>query len=180
MNHVIHIYGASGSGTSTLGAYICQQTGYAFMDTDDYFWMPTDPPFTTKRKISERIALMREEIEAKGNVVISGSLVDWGDELIPLFTLAIRVTTDMAIRLERLERRERAQFGDRLDPGGDMYDNHLEFMEWAAGYDSGGLDTRSRKKHDAWQTLLLCPQIEVDGSDSLEYNFEFVRKHLAM
>ncbi len=35
MNHVIHIYGASGSGTSTLGRKISEELGYRFMDTDD-------------------------------------------------------------------------------------------------------------------------------------------------
>ena len=34
---VIYIYGASGSGTSTLGKFISEQLGYTFMDTDDYF-----------------------------------------------------------------------------------------------------------------------------------------------
>ncbi len=32
---VIHIFGASGSGTSTLGRFICEKTGFFFMDTDD-------------------------------------------------------------------------------------------------------------------------------------------------
>ena len=45
---VIHIYGASGSGTSTLGRYLGDKLGYFFMDTDDYFWLPTDPPYTKK------------------------------------------------------------------------------------------------------------------------------------
>ena len=40
---VIHIYGASGSGTSTIGKYISD-----FMDTDDYFWQATNPPYTIK------------------------------------------------------------------------------------------------------------------------------------
>ena len=104
---VIHIYGASGSGTSTIGRFICEKTGYYFMDTDDYFWEPTNPPFTIKRKIPDRIALMRKDIAKYESVVISGSLVDWGDELIPLFTLAVRVETDTAVRIERLKKRRR-------------------------------------------------------------------------
>lgn len=35
MKNVIHIYGASGSGTSTLGRKISDELGYKFMDTDD-------------------------------------------------------------------------------------------------------------------------------------------------
>ena len=120
MKQVIHIYGASGSGTSTLGKYICKKSGYFFMDTDDYFWEPTNPPYTVKRCLSSRMKLMREDIQRHDHVVISGSLVDWGDEFIPLFTLAIRVETDTDIRLQRLNRREREKFGSRIDFGGDM------------------------------------------------------------
>ena len=106
MKNVIHIYGASGSGTSTLGRKISQELGYKFMDTDDYFWLPTNPQYTTKRSKAERLDLMRKDISENDNVVIAGSLVDWGDELIPLFTLAVRLVTDTEVRIERLEKRE--------------------------------------------------------------------------
>ncbi|BBF42293.1 hypothetical protein lbkm_0975 [Lachnospiraceae bacterium KM106-2] len=172
--NVIHIYGASGAGTSTLGKYICDQLAYHFMDTDDYFWKPTNPPYTTKRDRSERLELMRKDIEKWDNVVISGSLVDWGDELIPFFTLAIRIETDTKIRIERLKKREREHFGSRIDLGGDMYENHQEFIEWAASYDDGDLDIRSKAKHDDWQKQLQCELVELDGSNTLEYNFEKV------
>ena len=75
MKQVIHIYGASGSGTSTLGRYISEKSGYFFMDTDDYFWEPTNPPYTVKRSPSIRLQFMKEDIERHDNVVISGSLV---------------------------------------------------------------------------------------------------------
>ena len=41
MKNVIHIYGAAGSGTTTLGRKISEELGYKFMDTDDYFRLPT-------------------------------------------------------------------------------------------------------------------------------------------
>ena len=99
------------------------------MDTDDYFWLPTNPKYTTKRSKGERRALMKKDISENDNVVISGSLVDWGDELIPLFTLAIRLVTDTEIRIKRLKIREKKKFGDRIIPSGDMYANHIEFIE---------------------------------------------------
>ena len=52
---VVHIYGASGSGTSTIGKFISNKLGYFFMDTDDYFWESTNPPYTIKRNVSDRI-----------------------------------------------------------------------------------------------------------------------------
>ena len=93
VDRVIHILGASGSGTTTLGKYISNRLGYFFMDTDDYFWMPTNPPYTIKRDIAQRLVLMKNDIAKWKKVVIAGSLVDWGDELIPLFTLVIRMET---------------------------------------------------------------------------------------
>jgi len=175
---VIHLYGASGSGTSALGRFVSEKTGYYFMDTDDYFWLPTNPPYTAKRAIPERIALMKKDIEDHGNVVISGSLTGWGDELMPLFTLAVRVETAASIRLERIKRRERERFGSRIERGGDMYDAHLKFMEWASSYDDGGPDIRSRAKHDEWQKRLTCPIILLDGGLPVENNFEILKRNL--
>ena len=54
----IHILGASGSGTSTLGTEISKTFGFTHLDTDNYYWLPTNPPFTMPREREERIALM--------------------------------------------------------------------------------------------------------------------------
>lgn len=113
-NKIVHIYGASGSGTTTLAKYISEKLGYAFMDTDDYFWKPTNPPYKEKREISERLQLMKTDIAKFDKVIISGSLVEWGDELIPLFTFVIRLDTATDIRIERLKRREYGRFGSRI------------------------------------------------------------------
>lgn len=107
--------------------------------------------------------------------IISGSLVDWGDELIPLFTLAVRMVTDTEIRIKRLMIREKKKFGDRIMPGGDMYTTHTEFLEWAGKYDTGSVDMRSKAKHDEWQKLLMCRQIVLNGADDLEENFKKVQ-----
>ena len=171
MKNVVHIFGASGSGTTTLGEKISRELGYFHMDTDDYFWMPTDPKFTTKRPAAERIAFMRRDMEQAENVVISGSLTDWGDALIPDFTLAIRIEMDPELRLERIRQREKRKFGSRIEPGGDMYETHRAFLEWAKRYDTGSPEIRSRAKHDQWQTLLSCPVLLLDGGASVEDNF---------
>ena len=178
--HVIHIFGASGSGTTTLGKKICAELGYTHLDSDDYLWIPTDPKYTTKREVAERVRLMKQDIASAENVVISGSLVGWGDELIPLFTLAIRLVTSTDVRIERLRKREKADFGSRIDVGGDMYENHREFIEWAMSYDTGNVNIRSKAMHDQWQKLLQCRLLELNGADSLDVNFEIVKKALAL
>ena len=41
----IHILGASGSGTTTLASAIADEHGHRHLDTDDFFWIPTNPPY---------------------------------------------------------------------------------------------------------------------------------------
>lgn len=103
---------------------------------------------------SRKTQLDEKNIHEADNTVISGSLTDWGDELIPLFTLAIRLEAASELRILRRKQREKEQFGVRIEAGGDMYQIHQDFIAWAKSYDTGGLDMRSKAKHDAWQKLL--------------------------
>lgn len=175
---VIYVYGASGSGTSTFGCYLARQLHYFFMDIDDYFWQPTNPPYQIKRSPSDRVERLKKAIVEHDHVVLSGSLMDWGDELISFFTLAIRLETATQIRMERLKKRERERFGSRLDVGGDMYETHQNFLAWAALYDEGGLNMRSRAKFEHWERQLCCPQLLLDGNLPLETNFEIIKSFL--
>ena len=178
MKNIIHIYGASGSGTSTLGRKICGELGYKLMDTDDYFWLPTNPKYTLKRNTEERLGMMKRDISEAKNVVISGSLVGWGNELIPFFTLAVRLETTTNIRIARLKQREKEHFGARIDIDGDMYENHQKFIDWAKSYDTGGLDMRSKLEHDEWQKLLQCKIVVLNGANDLNMNFEIIHEEL--
>jgi hypothetical protein len=75
-------------GPQLLVKYISDKLGFYFMDTDDYFWQATNPPYTIKRNISERLSMMKKDINEHEKVVISGSLVDWGDEVNPLIFIS--------------------------------------------------------------------------------------------
>ena len=59
-----------------------------------------------------------------------------------------------------------------------MYKNHTDFIAWAASYDEGGTEMRSRAMHDEWQKLLQCPLVTVDGTLPLETNAEIIEKYL--
>jgi hypothetical protein len=39
------------------------------------------------------------------------------------------------IRLQRLVKRQRDRFGQRIEVGGDMHDEHEAFIEWAGEYE---------------------------------------------
>jgi hypothetical protein len=65
------------------------------------------------------------------------------------------VPTD--VRLSRLQRRERARFGEAVDPGGPMHDQHQAFLRWAAGYDPGLSGGRTLLGDATWPGYLPCP-----------------------
>ena len=175
---ILYIFGASGSGTTTLGRAASEALGWPHFDIDDYYWLPTDPPFTAARPREERLPMLMRDADGAPGMVLTGWGKGWVYPLIPDFTLAVRLTLEPGLRLQRLEARERANFGTRLDPGGDMHAAHLEFMDWAAQFDAGGLDIRSKASLDVWQERLSCPVITLDSANSVEDNLTRVLEAL--
>jgi adenylate kinase family enzyme len=162
MTKGIIIFGASGSGTTTIGRELARLLRCKHFDIDDYFWEKTSLPFTVKRPLDERIKKLKTDLTK--NFVLSGSMLGWSETFEPLFTIAVYATTPTDIRIERLKNREFERFGNRILPGGDMYDNHHEFIEWAKTYDYGGEEQRSKMAHENWAKTLTCPVIRVDGT----------------
>jgi len=164
----IHLMGASGSGVTTLGRALAGRLALPHHDTDDYFWVPTVPPYQTTRPATERLRLMREMFLPRLDWVLSGSVTGWGDELVPLFDLVVYVTTPRDIRLKRLRAREAAHFGvDAVAPGGWRHDETESFVDWASHYETGDREGRSLATHEAWLAGLPCPVLRVDGSRPL-------------
>jgi adenylate kinase family enzyme len=161
----IHIMGASGAGVSSLGRALAGALALPHHDTDDYFWLPTIPPYREMRQADDRLRLMREVFLPRAGWILSGSLDGWGDPLIPDFDLVVFVVTPREIRLQRLRAREATLFGaDAIAPGGWRHREFEEFIEWAARYDNDDGVSRNLTKHQAWLAALSCPVLRVDGS----------------
>jgi adenylate kinase family enzyme len=112
MNHRVHIFGASGSGTTTLGASLAQSLWCPHFDSDNYLWLPTDPPFQQLRKREQRQHLMIADLSSEHGWVLSGSLCGWGDVAIPLFDLAVFLWIPQELRMSRLLHREQQRYGE--------------------------------------------------------------------
>jgi adenylate kinase family enzyme len=163
----IHILGASGSGTTSLASAIADKHGHRRLDTDDFFWVPTNPPFREKRPHDERLARLREAL-GSGPWVLSGSLCGWGDPLIPEFDLVVFLVIPTPVRLARLRAREIARYGHQaVAAGGELHQAHVEFLEWAGRYDTGGLEMRSRALHEAWLAALPGAVLRLEGDRSV-------------
>jgi adenylate kinase family enzyme len=161
----IHLTGASGAGVTTLGRALAGRLAMPHHDSDDYFWLPTVPPYQTTRPPSERLRLMREMFLPRRDWVLSGSVTGWGEELVSYFDLVIFVTTPREIRMKRLRARETTHFGaDAVAPGGWRHDETESFLDWASHYEAGDREGRNLAKDEAWLASLSCPVARVDGS----------------
>ena len=158
----IHILGASGSGTSTLGAAVAEALDVPHLDTDDFYWLKTEPPFTSPRAREERIALLLERMEGRDSWVLSGSATGWGQPLEPLYQLIVFCVLDPGIRMSRLRAREVQRYGERIARGGDRAAAHAEFLDWATRYDTAGLEQRSQTTHEAWLATQPSPILRLD------------------
>jgi len=165
MKQRIHILGASGSGTTSIAKAVCREMGYAHFDSDNYLWLPTQEPFTVLRPPEERIALLSHDLNSCDKWVNSGSLMSWGDEIIPLFDLVVFVYVPTEIRVERLKKREYERYGDAIMPGGSRYEDSKMFIEWAAAYDTGTSFGRNLQKHEEWLTGITCDIIRIENHD---------------
>ena len=149
----IHITGASGSGTSTLGAALAAELGCSFLEADDFLWLPTEPPYQTLRPVDERLTLLLAALARSGSAVVSGSVNGWGAEIENIFDGFVFLYVDTALRLERLRIRETQRFG-RANPA---------FLTWAGQYDEGPPEGRSLARHKAWLAARSCPVLVLDG-----------------
>jgi adenylate kinase family enzyme len=164
----IHITGASGSGTTTLGDAVARKTKALHLDADDFAWEPSEPPFVRRREPSQRSAMFMAAIQDVERWVLSGSLLRWGDELMPMFDLVVFLRIPQDVRLARLEARESARYGSKIEPGGSQYESNLAFMAAARGYETGAYPVQNLVNARAWLQRLTCPVIEIEGAIPLE------------
>jgi adenylate kinase family enzyme len=154
----LHITGPSGSGTTTLGRALAQKLCWPVLDADDYYWLPTVPPFQQKRDRDERLSRLLRDFHAHPSGIVSGSIVGWGGAIEQSFDLVIYLWLPAEVRLARLRQREMERYGS-VDP---------EFIAWAALYDDGDMTVRSRARHEAWLTKMRCPLLRLEADLTVE------------
>lgn len=170
----IHILGASGSGTTTLGREIGKTTGWRHLDADDYYWVPTDPPFQQKVALDQRNRNITRDFEAQENVVISGSMFSWGERWKRAFDLVVFIKTDPILRMKRLKAREEARYGRIIYDDPKKNEAYVAFINWAEQYDDPAFTGRSLRLHEQWLSELTCPVLRIDGAADLGANVKRV------
>jgi adenylate kinase family enzyme len=170
----ILLFGASGTGTTTLGNEIEKRTDFKHLDVDDYYWKKTNPPFQEKIPLIERNENLKADFKKFDNIVVSGSMVSWGKEWEKAFDLAVFIQLENTERMERLKKREAERYGERLLNDKNIQRNSKAFLEWADQYENPNFDGRSLKVHNDWIELLDCKVLIMYGETELNNNADKV------
>lgn len=174
MRKKLHILGASGAGTTTLGRKLAQQLGWKHLDADDYYWERTHPPFQRKIPLAERNARITKDVAFYDAVIISGSMVSWGKQWENAFDLVVFLYLPHAVRMERLKTREVERYGDLLKTDEATISNSKAFLNWAEQYDNEHFEGRSITQHNEWMNRVTCPVLRINGDTSIEERIDLV------
>lgn len=172
--HGMIILGPAGSGKTTLGKFVADKMEIAFLDIDEYIWRnDTEKPYSVMYSKEEKISNLMEAVQKAKEFVMAGSMSSFHEYFDPMFLLAVYLTADAKVRVKRIHEREQKEFGDRILPGGDMYEEHQQFLNDAANYD-GNAASCNKSQHELWLNLIGCPVLKLNGEDSLEKNAKVI------
>jgi adenylate kinase family enzyme len=160
--HRIHVIGAAGTGKTTLGRALAVALRVPHFDMDDYYHVPTEPPFQQQRTPEEFCVLLDRDVAPLESWVVTGGVLTWQPPPARSFTTIVFLRLPQEIRLDRIRRREQARYGDRISPGGDMEESHRSFMEWAKGYDDNSAKgTNTLLLHEDRLREATCPVVRL-------------------
>ncbi len=162
----ILVHGPSGGGCSTVGRALAGRLKSQHFDGDDFYWVPTDPPFRHKRAVPLRHQLMRELFLPRPDWVLSGSIASWDGPIVPRLTHVFRLQVSTGVLRQRLIEREAVRHG--VDEKSVLaIDETRELIEWAEGYNDGMRSGRTLTRHQVWENALAQPVFVLDGERSV-------------
>lgn len=162
----ILICGLNGAGKSTLGKALAEKLDFYFIDIEDLYFPKTDPHYLytaprTRRQVED---LLVKEIREHANFVLSSVKGDYGETVLKSFQYVVLIEIPRELRLQRVRERSFEKFGDRILPGGDLYEKEERFFHM--------VEAREENMVEEWLKTVGCPVIRVDGTRKVEENME--------
>lgn len=168
----IIVCGLNGTGKSTLGKALAEKLNFHFIDSEELYFgkKGTDYTYGASRTRDEVEALLMKEIKEHKDFVFCSVKGDYGERFYPFFRYAVLIEVPKDIRMRRIKERSFRQFGNRMLPGGDLYEQEERFFEFAG--------SRAENTVEKWVCAVNCPVIRIDGTKTIEENVDFIAGQL--
>ena len=163
----ILICGLNGVGKSTVGRVLADRIGYRFIDIEDLYFSKDDPDYKyndprSKKEVTE---LLNKMIAENSRFIFAAVRGDYGDMFLGSLDCAVVIDVPKRIRLKRVYDRSYEKFGERLLPGGDLYEREKSFF--------AAVESRPDDYVTGWlENAVNCPVFHIDGTLPIEENVE--------
>ena len=176
MNENIIVCGLNGTGKSTFGKLLAVTLGCRHKDAEDYYFPEQkgtdyrDPssgnPYEKSRTGEECAKLLLRDLRISRGFVFSSCDGDFGEEVSEKFTSAVLLAAPKEVRMQRIRKRGEEKFGQRILPGGDLYEQEEIFFRRA--------EDRDESRVEKWLAGQRIPVIRLDGTEGLMDNLRTV------
>ena len=172
MGGIILICGLNGAGKSTFGHALAREALLPFVDIEDlYFPDRANGAYYAAPRPKEEVAAALEALtRSKQRFILASVRCDFGPAVQACLERAIYLYAPRDVRMERIRSRSYAAFGERMRPGGDLYEEEERFFAWAAARDEAVMRQ--------WVEALTCPVLRLDGRKPPEENLPLATKFL--
>lgn len=165
----IILCGLNGGGKSTLGKALSEKLKFHFIDNENLFFAQKNV-YASPRSHEEATQILTTEIKSHQNFILASVKGDYGKQFLSFLHYAIIIDVPKDIRLKRVRSRAFEKFGDRMLPGGDLYESQEQFFEMING--------RTESYVEEWLQTLSCEVIRIDGTKPIEENITIIIKHI--
>ncbi len=164
----IIVCGLNGAGKSTLGKMLAEKLGFYFIDIEDLYFPKKNPNYLyadprTEVEVGE--LLFREVNRRRNFVLAAGSCEHW-PEICHYFRYAVLIEVPKEIRFRRVRSRSHAKFGERMMPGGDLYEREEAFFRH--------IESKDESAAGKYAMSLGCPVLRVDGTRPVPENVALI------
>ncbi len=137
-----------------------------------FFFPKTDPHyiFANPRSREEVVNILLDTVKKNKNFVFSAVRGDYGNDIIPFYHYAVFIDVPQEIRLKRIRNRSFQKFGNRMLPGGDLYEREEAFFDMVSA--------RTEYYVEEWIQTLRCPILRVDGTKTIKDNVALIVEQL--
>lgn len=169
----IIICGGNGVGKSTLGKHLAERLHCPFLDIENYFFPNRKPesPYEEAKSRDEVSRALLTDLQKYEICVLAAVKGNYGTEAEALFTRAVLLEAPKELRMQRIRQRSFQKFGDKMLPGGALYEKEEAFFAMA--------ESRPEDAVRDWLKSLGLPVLRLGGAKPVEENVRQIISTLA-